>query len=431
MRTRLSRAVHHNGGVARVVIEHLSKVFTGPRGESIHAVVDASLSVEDKQFVVLVGPSGCGKTTTLRLIAGLEEASSGAISIDGQVVSDLVPRDRNIAMVFQNYALYPHMSVYENMAFGLKVRNHPKAEIEKRVKEAAEILDLLPCLNRKPAALSGGQRQRVAVGRAIVRRPKVFLFDEPLSNLDANLRAQMRAEISRLHIQLAATMIYVTHDQAEAMTLGQRIVVMKQGVIQQVADPLHLYHCPANRFVAGFIGSRPMNFFHGAVTRKGNELFFEEQPANGAVASRSISLRVDESMAQRLNDYLGRAVVFGIRPENIAWLSVERGASERQSVEPSLSRSTLPRSHAEAGDALSEQKVEAVVQAIEALGAETYLHLASGAHSFVARIPSPWPSPIRWERDTCGTNRVSANHKLSLVFDMASAHFFDPTTEKT
>ena len=417
MRTRLSRAVHNNGGVARVVIEHLSKVFTGPRGESIHAVVDASLSVEDKQFVVLVGPSGCGKTTTLRLIAGLEEASSGAISIDGQVVSDLAPRDRNIAMVFQNYALYPHMSVYENMAFGLKVRNHPKAEIDKRVKEAAEILDLLPCLDRKPAALSGGQRQRVAVGRAIVRQPKVFLFDEPLSNLDANLRAQMRAEISRLHTRLAATMIYVTHDQAEAMTLGQRIVVMKQGVIQQVADPLHLYHCPANRFVAGFIGSRPMNFFHGALARKGNGLFFEEQPANGAVASRSLSLRVDESMAQRLNDYLGRAVVFGIRPENIAWLSVERGASERQSVEPSLSRSTLPRSHAQAGDAHSEQKVEAVVQAIEALGADTYLHLASGAHSFVAR--------------TCGTNRVSANHKLSLVFDMASAHFFDPTTEKT
>jgi len=417
MRTRLSRAVRNNGGVARVVIEHLSKVFTGPRGENIHAVVDASLSVEDKEFVVLVGPSGCGKTTTLRLISGLEEASSGAISIDGQVVSDLAPRDRNIAMVFQNYALYPHMSVYENMAFGLKVRNHPRAEINKRVKEAAEILDLLPCLDRKPSALSGGQRQRVAVGRAIVRQPKVFLFDEPLSNLDANLRLQMRAEISRLHTRLAATMIYVTHDQAEAMTLGQRIVVMKQGIIQQVADPLHLYHCPANRFVAGFIGSRPMNFFHGAVTRKGNELFFEEQPANGAVASRSISLRVDESMAQRLNDYLGRAVVFGIRPENIAWLSVERGASERQSVEPSLSRSTLPRSHAQAGDALSDQKVEAVVQAIEALGADTYLHLASGAHSFVAR--------------TCGTNRVSANHKLSLVFDMASAHFFDPTTEKT
>src|SRR6266702_2537105 len=416
MRTRLSRAVHKNGGVARVVIEHLSKVFTGPRGESIHAVVDASLSVEDKEFVVLVGPSGCGKTTTLRLIAGLEEASSGVISIDGKVVNDLAPRDRDIAMVFQNYALYPHMSVYENMAFGLKVRNHPRAEINKRVKEAAEILDLLPCLDRKPSALSGGQRQRVAVGRAIVRQPKVFLFDEPLSNLDANLRAQMRAEISRLHTRLAATMIYVTHDQAEAMTLGQRIVVMKQGVIQQVADPLDLYHCPANRFVAGFIGSRPMNFFHGALARKGNGLFFEEQPANGAVASRSLSLRVDESMALRLNDYLGRAVVFGIRPENIAWLSVERGASERQSVEPSLSRSTLPRSHAQAGDALSDQKVEAVVQAIEALGADTYLHLASGAHSFVAR--------------TCGTNRVSANHKLSLVFDMASVYIVAPTTEK-
>src|SRR6266702_4493583 len=431
MRTRLSRAVHKNGGVARVVIEHLSKVFTGPRGESIHAVVDASLSVEDKEFVVLVGPSGCGKTTTLRLIAGLEEASSGVISIDGKVVNDLAPRDRDIAMVFQNYALYPHMSVYENMAFGLKVRNHPRAEINKRVKEAAEILDLLPCLDRKPSALSGGQRQRVAVGRAIVRQPKVFLFDEPLSNLDANLRAQMRAEISRLHTRLAATMIYVTHDQAEAMTLGQRIVVMKQGVIPQVADPLDLYHCPANRFVAGFIGSRPMNFFHGALARKGNELFFEEQPAAEAGGRRAeaggrppasslqppaFSVRVDESMALRLNDYLGRAVVFGIRPENIAWLSVERGASERQSVEPSLSRSTLPRSHAQAGDALSDQKVEAVVQAIEALGADTYLHLASGAHSFVAR--------------TCGTNRVSANHKLSLVFDMASVYIVAPTTEK-
>src|SRR6266567_4719743 len=255
MRTRLSRAVHNNGGVARVVIEHLSKVFTGPRGESIHAVVDASLSVEDKEFVVLVGPSGCGKTTTLRLIAGLEEASSGAISIDGQVVSDLVPRDRNIAMVFQNYALYPHMSVYENMAFGLKVRNHPKAEIEKRVKEAAEILDLLPCLNRKPAALSGGQRQRVAVGRAIVRRPKVFLFDEPLSNLDANLRVQMRTEIAKLHQRLQATMIYVTHDQVEAMTMADRIFIMQNGTLQQTGMPLEVYGQPANRFVAGFIGS--------------------------------------------------------------------------------------------------------------------------------------------------------------------------------
>jgi multiple sugar transport system ATP-binding protein len=205
MRTRLSRAVHNNGDVARVVIEHLSKVFTGPRGESIHAVVDASLSVEDKEFVVLVGPSGCGKTTTLRLIAGLEEASTGAISIDGKVVSDLAPRDHNIAMVFQNYALYPHMSVYENMAFGLKVRNHPKAEIDKRVKEAAEILELLPCLDRKPSALSGGQRQRVAVGRAMVRQPKVFLFDEPLSNLDANLRLQMRAEERLTAVSKAVT----------------------------------------------------------------------------------------------------------------------------------------------------------------------------------------------------------------------------------
>src|SRR6266702_3731404 len=285
MRTRLSRAVHKNGGVARVVIEHLSKVFTGPRGESIHAVVDASLSVEDKEFVVLVGPSGCGKTTTLRLIAGLEEASSGVISIDGKVVNDLAPRDRDIAMVFQNYALYPHMSVYENMAFGLKVRNHPKEEIDKRVKEAAEILDLLPCLDRKPAALSGGQRQRVAVGRAIVRQPKVFLFDEPLSNLDAKMRVQMRTELTKLHQRLQATMIYVTHDQTEAMTMGDRIVVINDGVVQQTDAPLVLYNEPVNLFVAGFLGSPPMNFVKGTLKGESDSFVFSEM-GEGTINAR-------------------------------------------------------------------------------------------------------------------------------------------------
>ena len=247
--------------MARVVLEHLTKVFQGPRGEGIRAVDDASLTIGDKEFVVLVGPSGCGKTTTLRLIAGLEEATSGSVSIDGQPMKGVAPKERDVAMVFQNHALYPHMSAYENMAFGLKLRKLPQAEIQNRVKAAAEMLDLSNCLDRRPPALSGGQRQRVALGRAIVRRPKVFLFDEPLSNLDAQMRAQMRKEIAKLHARLAATMIYVTHDQVEAMTMGERIAVMKEGVIQQVAEPMNLYQHPASLFVAGFIGSPPMNFF--------------------------------------------------------------------------------------------------------------------------------------------------------------------------
>ena len=263
--------------MAQVVLDHLTKVFQGPGRESIRAVDDACLVVEDKELLVLVGPSGCGKTTNLRLIAGLEEPTTGTISINGQVVNDLPPKARDIAMVFQNHALYPHMSAYDNMAFGLTLRHHPKAEISKRVKDAAQILELTACLDRKPAALSGGQRQRVALGRAIVRQPKLFLLDEPLSNLDAQTRLQMRAEIARLHTRLAATMIYVTHDQVEALTLGHRIAVLKAGVIQQVADPMTVYQQPANLFVAGFIGSPPMNFFHGTLLAKGGMFCFQEQ----------------------------------------------------------------------------------------------------------------------------------------------------------
>ena len=245
--------------MARVELKELCKVYSG----NVPAVKDANLVVNDKEFVVLVGPSGCGKSTTLRMIAGLEEITSGAIRIGDILVNDVPPKNRDIAMVFQNYALYPHMTVYKNMAFGLILRKYPKKEIERRVHEAAEILGITELLDRRPKALSGGQRQRVAVGRAIVRQPKVFLFDEPLSNLDAKLRVQMRAEISKLHTRLQSTMIYVTHDQVEAMTMGDRIVVMLDGVIQQVAPPLELYHHPVNRFVAGFIGSPPMNMIEG------------------------------------------------------------------------------------------------------------------------------------------------------------------------
>src|SRR6186713_1133723 len=253
--------------MARVVLENLTKTYPAAgKQPAIPAVKGIDLEIRDGEFMVLVGPSGCGKSTTLRLIAGLEEITGGTISIDGKIVNHVLPKDRDIAMVFQNYALYPHMSVYDNMAFGLKLRKFPKAEIQARVREAAAMLGLEPYLDRKPKALSGGQRQRVAVGRAIVRKPKVFLFDEPLSNLDAKMRVSTRTEISKLHARLGATMIYVTHDQVEAMTMGDRICVMKDGVIMQVATPLELYNRPANLFVAGFIGSPPMNFLAGIVS---------------------------------------------------------------------------------------------------------------------------------------------------------------------
>jgi multiple sugar transport system ATP-binding protein len=315
-------------------------------------VDDCSLTVEDRQFVVLVGPSGCGKSTTLRMIAGLETITSGEIHIGGRLVNDVAPRDRDIAMVFQNYALYPHMTVYKNMAFALKLRGTPRAEIDRRVGEAAAILGLTDYLDRKPAALSGGQRQRVALGRAIVRQPQVFLFDEPLSNLDARMRVQMRAELARLHRQLRATMIYVTHDQVEAMTLGDRVVVMNEGVVQQVDAPLDLYDRPANRFVAGFIGSPPMNLIEGELASHGRDLHF---------AAGALRLTLADWQRRALEASGLKRVTLGIRPEHI---DVVAGPA------PTPGRAAI----------------EGIVDVVEPMGAETYLYFNAGEVQLRARV---------------------------------------------
>ena len=327
--------------MAQVDLKHVWKIYPG----DVEAVKDADLTIENGEFMVIVGPSGCGKSTTLRMVAGLEDISRGEISIDGRVVNDVAPKDRDIAMVFQNYALYPHMSVYDNMAFGLKMRKYPKAEIDERVREAADILGLDELLERKPKALSGGQRQRVAVGRAIVRKPKVFLFDEPLSNLDAKLRVQMRAEISRLHQRLGATMIYVTHDQVEAMTMGTRICLMKDGLVQQVEAPLKLYREPVNRFVAGFIGSPAMNLLDGTVSGSGADHVFE---TNG----RRVPLPA--GVADRIDGQ----VTLGVRPENLRLVS---GPGSGPSFEVN-------------------------VDLVEPLGSEVYLHGSLGEARLVARL---------------------------------------------
>src|SRR5205809_3014026 len=290
--------------MARIVLDKVSKIFKGPKGEEVRAVNNVSLTIENQEFLVLVGPSGCGKSTTLRMMAGLEEVSRGTISIDGKVVNDVEPKNRDVAMVFQNYALYPHMTVYENMAFGLKLRRYPRAEIDLRVSQAAEILGITPLLDRLPKALSGGQRQRVAVGRAIVRQPKAFLFDEPLSNLDAQMRVKMRVEMSKLHQRLAATMVYVTHDQVEAMTMGDRIAVMKDGLIQQVADPIRIYRHPANLFVAGFIGAPPMNFVHGTLSNALDGVLFTAEDRRNS----GFRLKIPAEQATRLASILGKPV---------------------------------------------------------------------------------------------------------------------------
>lgn len=342
-------------------------------------VVDnVNLTIEDKEFVVLVGPSGCGKSTTLRMIAGLEEISGGSVSIDGRVVNDVAPKDRDIAMVFQNYALYPHMTVYDNLAFGLKMRKYAKSEIRDRVTEAARILGIGELLERKPKALSGGQRQRVALGRAIVRRPKVFLFDEPLSNLDANLRVQMRTEISRLHQQLQTTMIYVTHDQVEAMSMGDRIVVMNNGVVQQVDAPLSIYHRPANKFVAGFIGSPTMNFLEGTITERGSLVFETPQ----------VSLALSASDCTRMGAFRSQTVVLGIRPEHI-------GAKP-------------------AGP--SAQEIPVHIEVTEPVGNEIFIYFTlpgSGAQ-LVSRIPADI--------------QPAAGSDSRLFFDTSRLHFFSNST---
>jgi multiple sugar transport system ATP-binding protein len=367
--------------MAKVVLENVSKIYPG----GVKAVDNANLEIQDREFVVLVGPSGCGKSTTLRMVAGLEEISSGTISIDGKRVNDVPPKDRDIAMVFQNYALYPHMTVYKNMAFGLMLRKYPKAEIDQRVREAAQILGITDeQLERKPKALSGGQRQRVAVGRAIVRKPKAFLFDEPLSNLDAKMRVQMRAEISKLHSRLNSTMIYVTHDQVEAMTMGDRIVVMKDGVIQQVAQPIDLYDNPQTMFVAGFIGSPPMNFFKGTIEQRSGALWFTE-------GENGFAVRVNDDMARSLTGYIAKPVVFGSRPEDV----------NEKAVAPF---------------ARPDQTVTATVEVVEPMGAEVYIYLNSGKNSFIARVN--------------GHQRADEGQKLDVAFDMKKCHFFDASTER-
>jgi multiple sugar transport system ATP-binding protein len=372
--------------MARVTIKNLVKTYAEKGGPGVKVVHGINLEIRDREFMVLVGPSGCGKSTTLRMIAGLEEITEGEITIDEQVVNEVAPKDRDIAMVFQNYALYPHMSVYENLAFGLKLRKFSKAEIDTRVREASAMLGLDPYLERKPKALSGGQRQRVAVGRAIVRKPKVFLFDEPLSNLDAKMRVSTRTEISKLHARLGVTMIYVTHDQVEAMTMGDRICVMKDGHILQVAEPLTLYNEPDNLFVAGFIGSPPMNFFKGTIERASGRLWFVEQNDRAAVR-----IELDEALSKRSANWLGKPVIFGIRPEDIA---------DAQTV------SQPP----------PGQTSEVRVDISEPMGAETYLYLNTGVTSFIARVRP--------------TDRFHPNDLVKVTFNLDHAHLFDVTTEK-
>lgn len=365
--------------MAQVRIEEVTKVY---QPGDIKAVDRVSLAVESKEFVVLVGPSGCGKSTMLRMVAGLEEITEGKIFIGDRLVNEVPSKDRDIAMVFQTYALYPHMTAFENMAFGLSLRGYPKWEIANRVKEAAEILGISRLLQRKPRELSGGERQRVALGRAIVRKPLVFLFDEPLSNLDAKRRGQMRTELNKLHKRLQSTMIYVTHDQMEAMTLGNRIAVMHQGVIQQVADPATLYERPINRFVASFIGSPPMNFIPGRLQKRNGQLFFQEGPCK---------VKVDNAMVLALAGRENQPIVMGIRPED---------------VYDKLFVQYAP----------PENTVTATVEVVEPMGAEVYLHLLIGPHAVTARV--------------AGHERPRAGQDVDIVLDMAKVHFFDPETEE-
>jgi multiple sugar transport system ATP-binding protein len=366
--------------MAKVTLSSVFKTYPSEKGEVV-AVRDFNLEIKDREFVVFVGPSGCGKSTTLRMIAGLEEISRGDIRIGDRRINDVPPKDRDIAMVFQNYALYPHMSVYDNMAFGLKLRKTPKEEIRRRVMEAAGILGITEYLDRKPKALSGGQRQRVAVGRAIVRQPSVFLFDEPLSNLDAKMRVQMRAEITKLHRQLQATMIYVTHDQIEAMTMGERIVVMKDGVVQQVAAPLEIYNEPANLFVAGFLGSPPMNFLKGILHAEGGKFLFRE--TNGPVV-------VDFTGRPGVAAFAGKPTTLGIRPEHCTHVADDAPSG-------------------------GTADFQAVVEIVEPMGAETFLYIHTGANALVSRIHET-------------ITRAEAGHRLKFAIDSKRTHLFDEAT---
>jgi multiple sugar transport system ATP-binding protein len=364
--------------MASVTYEHVYKRFG-----DVEVITDMNVEIQDKEFVVFVGPSGCGKSTLLRLLAGLEEISEGQILIGDRVVNDVPPKDRDIAMVFQSYALYPHMSVYDNMAFGLKLRKTPKDEIDRRVKEAAEIMGLAHLLDRKPKALSGGQRQRVAVCRAIVREPEVFLMDEPLSNLDAKLRVTARAEISKLHQRLGTTFIYVTHDQVEAMTMGDRILVLKDGVLQQIDSPRNLYENPHNVFVAGFIGSPSMNFFEATLVGEEGKVWAD---------AGDFRVPVPPNRRAGYDNYLGKEVIFGIRPEHI----------HAANFTPSN---------------INAAPVHATVEVVELLGHELHLYLTSGQNSFVATVDTRLAPQMGQE--------------LELAFDMDQMQLFDKTTELT
>jgi multiple sugar transport system ATP-binding protein len=371
--------------MASVTLEGIRKIYPGPTPHvAVHGV---DLNVADGEFVVLVGPSGCGKSTTLRMIAGLESITAGKLAIDDRMVNDVPPKDRDIAMVFQSYALYPHMTVRDNLGFALKLRGTSKAEIDKRVTGAAEILGITDFLDRTPRQLSGGQRQRVALGRAIVREPKVFLFDEPLSNLDAQLRVQMRREIARLHEELKATMIYVTHDQVEAMTLGDRIVVMSKGHVQQIDTPMNLYDHPRNRFVAGFIGSPAMNFVDGTISTVDRKQFIAD--------GNAFTLDLPDALVARMEGLSDTPVTLGIRPEDVS-VAPESGpplfTGESTIVHPPI---TAP----------------AKLDIVEALGNEAFVYAVVGPHTITSRVaPRPFPphgSPI------------------TLAFDLAKSHFFD------
>ena len=361
--------------MACVFLENVGKIYSG----NVRAVKDFNLEIEDAEFVVMVGPSGCGKSTTLRMVAGLEEITEGTIKIGDRVINDVPPKDRDIAMVFQNYALYPHMTVYDNMAFGLKLRKFKKTEIDKRVRDAAAILGIPELLQRRPKALSGGQRQRVAVGRAIVRKPAVFLFDEPLSNLDAKMRVQMRTEISRLHTRLETTMLYVTHDQVEAMTMGDRIVVMKDGIIQQVATPTDLYDKPANSFVASFIGTPPMNFFDVTVMKENGTLTLRED---------TFDLAVPPKWKELLEPHTDKEVIFGLRPEDVGSMTAENTEGS--------------------------PKITASVEVVEPMGSETYLYMKTEKNDFIARV-----DPHRL---------CHVGEKIDLAISLDKAHVFDKET---
>ncbi|MBK1811720.1 sn-glycerol-3-phosphate ABC transporter ATP-binding protein UgpC [Clostridium sp. YIM B02505] len=367
--------------MANLSLKHIYKVYQG----DVTAVKDFNLEIEDKEFIVFVGPSGCGKSTTLRMIAGLEEISDGELWIGDKIVNDVAPKDRDIAMVFQSYALYPHMTVYDNMAFGLKLRKVDKAEIDKKVREAAKSLDIEHLLDRKPKALSGGQRQRVALGRAIVREPKVFLMDEPLSNLDAKLRVQMRTEISKLHKRLQTTFVYVTHDQTEAMTMGTRIVVMRDGLVQQVASPQEVYDHPANIFVAGFIGSPQMNFLDAKVSEEQGKIVL-------TVGTEKIVLNAEQSSVLKKNNYVGKDVIMGIRPEHIDD-DPDFIARNQNSV------------------------IEAKVEVTELMGAESYIYVSKDGNNMTIRVN--------------GSTRLQTGDRGKFAIEVDKIHVFDKETELT